>query len=143
MEKVFEFISPKAEYTADATVITCIDKRFYSARKAFIKALKLKNPDVVEIAGAIKDITHGSEEEAAFVLKQIRISTKLHHSRRVILLPHRDCGAYGGSEELGDQATEYKVQADEIAKATLIIQKAFPEVSVESYFLDFDGAHRA
>jgi carbonic anhydrase len=34
-----------------------------------------------------------------FVLEQIRKSIRLHGTRRVILMVHSDCGAYGGLAE--------------------------------------------
>jgi carbonic anhydrase len=143
MEKVFNFISSKDEYVADACIITCFDNRIYKVRKAFAKKLGLKHPDVVELAGGIKVITQGNEEKRELALDQIRTSKALHHADRVILMPHRDCGAYGGSEKFGDQQAEYAFQANEMEKATAIIKKAFPAMNVESYLLDFDGVHRA
>ena len=142
MQQIFSFNSPQDHYTADAIIITCYDNRIFNVRKAFVRDhLKLERPDVVEVAGGIKNITQGNDAERALMLEQIRIAMTLHHAKRVILMPHRDCGAYGGSKQFANAEAEYEFHAGEMAKAMEIIKKAFPDIAVEGYLLDFDGVH--
>ncbi|HVM77271.1 MAG TPA: carbonic anhydrase [Candidatus Paceibacterota bacterium] len=143
MEKVFEFDSSPDHHPAEAVIITCFDNRIYKVRKAFVKQLGFKHPDVVEVAGGIKAITQGSDAERKFIFEQIRISIALHHARKIVLMPHRDCGAYGGSKNFITQEAEYAFQSEEMEKAAGLLKKEFPGMPVESYLLDFDGAHRA
>ena len=55
------------------------------------------NSDPIKIAGGAKVLASPEREaDREFVLDQIRKSMRLHGTRRVILMVHSDCGAYGG-----------------------------------------------
>jgi hypothetical protein len=74
------------------------------------------------------------------VLKQIRISMALHQTRRVVLMLHSDCGAYGGLAAFGDDArVEAEKQGDQLRKAAAALRVVFPELQVDCYFVDFEG----
>jgi carbonic anhydrase len=100
MEKVFSFDSPHEYYTADACVVWCFDDRFYKLLKAFGKSKGAKHIDLVKVAGGAKALgvpTNGPSPDRAardFLLAQIKTSIRLHGTKRIILMTHRDCGAY-------------------------------------------------
>jgi hypothetical protein len=74
------------------------------------------------------------------VLDQIRTSMRLHRTTRVILMLHSDCGAYGGLEAFGgDAAAERENHRSEMRKAREVLRAALPELTVEGYYVDFEG----
>ena len=97
MKKVFHFDAPRDKYHCDAAILWCFDNRFELGFRKFLKRIGVMNSDPIKIAGGAKCLAspdHESDRE--FVLEQIRKSMKLHGTRRVILMVHSDCGAYGG-----------------------------------------------
>jgi carbonic anhydrase len=70
---------------------------------------------------------------------------RLHGTRRVILMVHSDCGAYGGLAEGfgGDARAEAAHHLVELQRAAEILRKVIPEVEVDAYFVDFEGVWAA
>ena len=61
-------------------------------------------------------------------------------TRRVILMLHSDCGAYGGLSSFdNDPAAERLHHRTEFERATAFLTEAVPGVQVECYFVDFEG----
>lgn len=141
MHKRFHFDSPAGHYRADAAVVWCFDDRMTLVVQKFLKRIGAARADSVRIAGGAMALASPKDEfEQKYVLDQLALSQKLHHARRVILIAHRDCGAYGGSARFrGDAEAEAAFHSAELAKAGDVIRRALPDVSVECYFADFDG----
>jgi len=141
MIKRFHFDSPAEVYRADAAVVWCFDDRITLVVQKFLKRIGAPRVDTVRIAGgamALASPKSGFEQD--FVIEQLRLSRKLHQTERVILIAHRDCGAYGGSARFpGDADAEAAFHGAEMARAAGVIGSALPELSVECYFADFDG----
>ncbi len=120
-------------------VLSCIDYRFWPQALPLLRD-KYGDFDLIEIAGSSKNLTSPLEEEdRTALLENIRISMKLHNSQKIILTNHIDCGAYGGSKEFGSSKEEIKFHGNELAKAKEIIQKSFPQLSIETELLILDN----
>ena len=141
MRKVFHFDSPREKYHCDAAVVWCFDNRFELAFQKFLKRAGVFNCDPIKMAGGAKCLASPENEtERAFVLEQIRKSMRLHGTSRVVLMLHSDCGAYGGLKAFHDDSrAEAENAARELALATGSLLAAIPGVSVECYFVDFEG----
>jgi hypothetical protein len=141
MRKRFHLDSPREHYQADAAVVWCFDDRMTLVVQKFLKKLGALQADSVRVAGGAKGLASPNGEfEQNYLLEQLRISRKLHRAERVILIAHRDCGAYGGSARFaGDAGAEVSFHAAELARAANLIQTSLPGTSVERYFADFDG----
>ena len=97
MKKVFHFDAPREKYHCDAAILWCFDNRFELGFRKFLKRLGVMYSDPIKIAGGAKCMASPDHEtDREFVLEQIRKSMRLHGTRRVILMLHSDCGAYGG-----------------------------------------------
>ena len=142
MKKVFHFNAPREKYLCDAAILWCFDNRFELGFHKFLKRIGVVHPDPIKIAGGAKCMAspeHESERE--FVLEQIRKSMRLHGTRRVILMVHSDCGAYGGlaGSFQGDSRAEAIHHEQELQRAAAHLYEAIPGLQVQGYFVDFDG----
>ena len=138
MEKIVSFKSDKDHYKADACVVWCFDDRFSQLlEKAKIK-LSLKKIDQVEIAGGAKELTNPGIR-ADFILDQIDKSIKLHYTPLIVLMVHKDCGAYVKF----DVSDENEFFSDQLMRAKNVVEKFLKEKSysadVKIYLADFDG----
>lgn len=146
MKKVFHFDAPREKYHCDAAILWCFDNRFEMGFRKFLKRIGVMNSDPIKIAGGAKCMAspeHESDRE--FVLEQIRKSMRLHGTRRVILMLHSDCGAYGGLAGGfgGDAIAEAAHHERELQRAGANLRNAIPGVEVQGYFVDFDGIWEA
>jgi carbonic anhydrase len=141
-EPFVKFESSKEHYTADACVVWCFDDRFYKLLKAFGKQEGLGHIDLVKIGGGAKALAGDASPDRDFVLNQIKTSSRLHGTKRVILMLHRDCGAYGGSKNFASADAEKGALAQQLAITHDFVKKQIPELSVEAYFADFDGLYK-
>jgi len=142
MKKVFHFESSRERYQCDAAILWCFDNRFDLAFRKFLKRIGINNSDPIKIAGGAKCLaTPELETEREFVLEQIRKSMNLHGTRRVILMVHSDCGAYGGLAGGfgGNAQAEAAHHQRELALAAVNLLKAIPGIEVQGYFVDFEG----
>ena len=142
VKKVFHFVSSRERYQCDAAILWCFDNRFDLGFRKFLKRIGVTNSDPIKIAGGAKSLASPElETDREFVLEQIRKSMNLHGTKRVILMVHSDCGAYGGLAGgfAGDAQAEAVHHEKELARAAANLVKAIPGLEVQGYFVDFDG----
>jgi hypothetical protein len=142
MKKIFHFDAPRERYVCDAAIVWCFDNRFDVGFRKFLKRIGVMRSDPIKVAGGAKclaDANHPAEQD--FVLDQIRKSMRLHGTRRVILMVHSDCGAYGGLAEgfNGDALAERMHHRADLDRAKHFLAEAIPELEILSYFVDFEG----
>jgi carbonic anhydrase len=114
-----------AKHITDAVVVHCIDFRFQKYLDPWLQEhLGHDKYDRVSLAGGVFDFE--------YVMKQVEISDRLHKIKKVILLNHEDCGAYG-------EAGNYKRHKDDLEKAEKRLEKEFSHLKVETYYLHLDG----
>ena len=112
-----------AAHTCEAVVVHCIDFRFQHYLNDWLtQRFGIKTYDRVSWAGGVK--------EFFYIQNQIEISKRLHNIKRVILINHEDCGAYGpaGTKERHTSDLAY---AEQVVKHL--------HVEVEKYYLHLDG----
>lgn len=143
MRKIFHFDSPREQYHCDASVVSCFDNRFEAVNRKLLKRIGVVQPDPIRIAGGAKSLASPDEEfYRTFVVEQIRKSIRLHNTKRTLLILHSDCGAYGGLEARfgGDIQAEFLHHRAELRLATSYLKDAIPDLLVQSFFLNFEGA---
>jgi carbonic anhydrase len=145
MQKVFHFESPREKYQCDAAIVWCFDNRFELAFRKFLKRVGIVFADPIKVAGGAKCLSSpGRDGDREFVLDQIRSSIRLHGTRRVVLMVHSDCGAYGGLAAFGDDPqAEARHHRDELHMAAAVLSNAIPDIRVDGYFVDFEGVWEA
>jgi hypothetical protein len=68
------------------------------------------------------------------------MSVHLHQTKRVLVMSHSDCATYGGLARFkGDQTAEADHHRSELLRAGELLTSTFPDISVEPYFVKFDG----
>lgn len=108
-----------------AVAVTCIDYRFQGYIDKWLKDhFRPGTFDRVALAGGIKNID--------IVLEQVGISHRLHHIKKVVLINHEDCGAYGQESTLEKHSEDLKI-------ARTRINEIYPDLIVETYYLHLDG----
>jgi hypothetical protein len=142
VKKVFHFDSPRERYSCDAAVLWCFDNRFDLGFRKFLRRIGVVCSDPIKVAGGAKSLASPElETDREFVLEQIRKSMRLHDTKRVILMVHSDCGAYGGLAEGfgGDAKAEAAHHQRELALAAANLAKAIPGIKIQACFVDFEG----
>ncbi|MFO3797985.1 MAG: carbonic anhydrase [Anaerolineales bacterium] len=108
-----------------ALVVHCIDFRLQKYLDPWLlERFGYDHFDRVSLAGGVFDFYA--------VLRQIEISDRLHHIKKVVLINHEDCGAYG-------QEDSYARHKADLEEAKRKIEALFPHLDVETYYLHLDG----
>ena len=141
MRKIFHFDSPAAPYVADAAVLCCFDHRIGTAVRKFLKKQAIERADMIVVAGGAKTLASPRNDfEQDFILEQVRMSIRLHQTKRVMVMSHSDCATYGGLAHFkGDRDAEADHHRAELLRAGELLTANFPNISVEPYFVKFDG----
>lgn len=114
-----------SDHHCEAIVVTCIDFRLQDYINKWISEnFPVKSFDRVAIAGGVFDLD--------YVLKQVGISKRLHCIKKVVLINHEDCGAYG-------EAGTAEKHAQDLKNAAAKIKEQYPDLEVEACYLHLDG----
>lgn len=140
MKKVISCFLSDGHYVADACIVGCFDDRFTPALREFASARGLERFDLVRVAGGAKCLASpANESEREFLLKQIETSLRLHNAKRVVLMNHCDCGAYGGKKAFGDAVKEMAAHQAELASAKAVLESRLAlQVPIDLCFVDFE-----
>lgn len=117
----------KKEHYCEAVVLACMDFRFWAETAQFVEeVLGIWPFDFPKIPGGTKEL--GVEFLAA---RCIQVAVDLHQAKKVVLVHHEDCGAYGGSNEFaGDSKAEQQFHEDELWKAKEALSVSYPHLEV-------------
>ncbi|HEY4694875.1 MAG TPA: carbonic anhydrase [Candidatus Nanoarchaeia archaeon] len=112
----------------EALVIRCIDYRFVTQSREFKEAKGWINQyDLLTFPGASKNIHH--------LFDAIEISNRLHQPKKIVIMDHEDCGAFGEDDSFEDHRRSLK-------KAEKLLNVVFPEIPVELYYVKFSGVEK-
>ncbi len=128
-------------YRAQAVIVWCYDHRAWEALQNFLVSAGITDFDLVSVAGGAKGLASPAQEsDKEFLLNQLTTSARLHHTQRVILMNHVDCGGYGGSEACGGAGEkEINFHKSELEKAATEVRKVLPDLPVEKVLVTFEG----
>lgn len=98
------------EHECPLAIIKCVDFRFRESDQEFVtKGLGYDHYDLYAWPGAAKDVLNGNGFKKSFAEKVVAVSKNLHHVKKLLLLWHHDCGAYGGVKNFSSVAAEEEV----------------------------------
>lgn len=129
----------------EALLLSCIDYRLANETEAYMSGKGLRDKyDHVILAGASLGATNTVYPNwGQTFLEHVDVAIKLHNIHKVIILDHRDCGAYrvflkqDGVEK--DRAKENKVHLEQMNALAETIQKKYPQLEVELAIIDLEG----
>ncbi len=127
-------INPEtARSDCDTLAITCIDYRYAIANQEFInETLGLKdNYDHISIPGGIYNLVNPETRELLF--SKFALSVKLHLINRVVIISHKDCGAYGGSASFGSEIAENENLCVDLRNARALLIEKYPTLEVNLF----------
>jgi len=126
-------------HSCEAVVLTCIDFRFWKETVEFVEksppagGLGIKTFDFPSLPGSAKAINESNGTDLA--MSCISVPCDLHHAKKIIIINHEDCGAYGGSSRFnGDSEAEQKFHEEELKKAKEKISAKYPDKEVVLVF---------
>ena len=135
----------RAAEGTDALLLSCIDYRLTDATTRYMDGRGLGDKyDHVTLAGA----SLGAETSKypawhTTFWEHLEIAIDLHHVHEVLLLDHRDCGAYKlilGKDFSKDPKAEFEIHAKELRKLKASIGKRHPGLGVELLLMALDGS---
>lgn len=116
------------EHECPLAVIKCVDFRFRESDQEFVeKHLGYKNFDLYAWPGSAKDVLKNNGFKVSFTEKIVAVSKNLHHVKKLLLLWHWDCGAYGGSQGFTDAAEEERVYMRDLQTVKDMLSKDLPD----------------
>ncbi len=119
--------------------IYCLDPRFRTQHEQFIsKELGLKEFDQYVFPGGPKALVDDTMRNIFLGAIQ-NVSVNLHHIEKIILIAHRDCGAYGGSKAFTDAEAEKETQMKDLKTARNILMEKFPAINVKLFYAEIIG----
>ena len=136
----------RAAGDVEAVVLSCMDYRLMDDVGVYMDKRGLKeNYDHLILAGAsLGAVTTKYPEWGNTFRDHLGLAIKLHHIKRVIVIDHRDCGAYRlilGKDLHGDE--EKNAHAIELKRLATQIHAAHPSLAIETYLMDLDGSVNA
>lgn len=131
-------------------LLTCIDLRYPAVifRKLEPKFHKLYDHVCLAGAGLAPVIDFGADRKPHWqqtFLEHVAISVALHSITRVVVMDHRDCGAYRKFGLLtkadNGSAKEDRVHQQQCRRLSTLLQKEFPDLSLDYMLLDIEPEH--
>lgn len=135
----------RESHDAEVLLVTCIDFRFIQKVMKHIDCAGLTGKfDYVIIAGAelgpVVDFPQDPKPHwQKFFLDHLALSKRLHNIKRVLVLGHRDCGAYREFELLPkdpDPHTEYECHVAQAKKFEELVKDFDCKLEVQWCLLD-------
>ena len=135
---------PRAAGRTEALLLSCMDFRLMDEIERYMRGRGLRDKyDHVILAGAsLGAITEEYPAWNQTFWEHLDIAIKLHNIREVIVMDHRDCGAYKvilGAEHTKDPKVERDTHATHLKKLKGMINEKHPKLEVEMLLMDLDG----
>lgn len=128
----------------DALLLTCMDFRLMDDIERYMTGRGLRDKyDHVVLAGAsLGAITDKYPAWNKTFWEHLDIAIQLHNIHQVIVMDHRDCGAYKvilGPEHSKDPELEKTTHAAQLGRLRALISGKYPKLKVETLLMGLDG----
>jgi hypothetical protein len=130
---------------AQALVLNCMDFRLVDEGVQYFNARGLRNNyDQVILAGAsVGALGKIGPEWAATFWKHVETAKALHHIEKLIVVDHRDCGAYKivfGADSIADKDIETALHRSQMILLREELKQRHPELGFEGALMSLNGA---
>jgi carbonic anhydrase len=138
----------RAAATTDALLLSCMDYRLMDDVERYMSGRGLRDKyDHVILAGAsLGAVTDKYPAWNQTFWEHLDIAIKLHDIKTVIVMDHRDCGAYKvilGADSVKDAKTEKDTHAVRLKQLKSAVNKKHPTLAVETLIMSLDGKAEA
>ncbi len=128
----------------DVLLLSCMDYRLMDELAAYMDGRGLKDGyDHVVLAGAsLGALTDKRPDWGRTFFQHVDVAIQLHHTRKVIVIDHKDCGAYReflGAAAVSTPARELEEHTHYLKRLRAVILKRHPTLEVELGLMDLDG----
>ena len=128
----------------EALLLSCMDFRLMDEIERYMSGRGLRDKyDQVILAGAsLGAVTDEYPAWNQTFWEHLDIAIKLHNIHEVIVMDHRDCGAYKiilGTEHTKDPNVERDTHAAHLKKLKGMINEKYPKLEVETLLMTLDG----
>ena len=128
----------------DALLLNCMDYRLTEATtKYMVQHGMAEKYDQVVMAGAA--LAAKNDKFPAWgttFWDHVQVALDLHHIHKVVIMDHRDCGAYKvilGKDFAKDPKDEFEVHAKHMRAVRDDVKKKYPQLEVELLLMALDG----
>jgi carbonic anhydrase len=134
----------RAAGKADVLLLSCMDYRLIDETERYMSSRGLRDKyDHVILAGAsLGALTDKYPAWNKTFWEHLDIAIQLHHIHKVIVIDHRDCGAYKvifGEDFSIDPAKETAIHSDNLKKLHKQIREKYPVLEIELLLMNLDG----
>src|SRR5438270_30997 len=128
----------------DALLLNCIDYRLTAATTQFMGKHGLAGKyDQIVLAGAALGAKNDKFPAwGTTFMDHVQVALDLHNIHKVVVMDHRDCGAYKvilGKDLAADPKEELAVHAKQMQALKADIAKKHPKLEVELLLMGLDG----
>jgi carbonic anhydrase len=128
----------------EALVLSCMDYRLIDDVESFMAGRGMRGKyDHVVLAGAsLGAVTEKFPAWNQTFWEHLGIAIKLHHIHSVIIVDHRDCGAYKvilGADHAKTREAETNAHAEQLAQLKKAILEKHPDLKVETHLMSLNG----
>ena len=136
--------APAASHGTEALLLSCMDYRLIDDTVKYMDGRGLTNKyDHVILAGAaLGALTDQFKAWNKTFWEHLKVSIDLHHIKKVILMDHRDCGAYKvilHADFSKDPLLEARIHGKFLRELATVIHKRYPQLDVELLLMNLDG----
>ncbi|KAA0679288.1 carbonic anhydrase [Roseomonas genomospecies 6] len=138
-------VPARAGSNVEALLLSCMDYRLVDDTARYMDGRGLTdNYDHVVLAGAsLGALTDRKKAWGEAFWDHVAVARQLHRIKRVMVLDHRDCGAYRvflGPDVASDPGKETAVHAAQLRALGTEIKARHPDLEVELLLMALDGS---
>jgi hypothetical protein len=136
--------SARAGGHAEVLLLSCMDYRLLDEIVHYMDGRGLTDKyDHVILAGAsLGALVDTKPEWGATFWNHVEVAKDLHHITKVMIIDHRDCGAYKvfiGPDTAKDRETETQYHTEQLRKLAAALAARHSDLSVELLLMSLDG----
>lgn len=132
-------ISPGTELGCENLVLMCMDFRFHRRLADVLGFAGYRDFDLLALPGSSKAIRE--QATRGIILESIATAIAVHGVKRVLIVDHVDCRAYGGSEACSDSDAETRMHESALREAAGVVKERFRDLEVIPIYAAWDYAY--
>lgn len=128
----------------EALLLSCMDFRLMDDVERYMagRGLRDKYDHIVLAGAALGAVTDRYPAWNKTFWDHVGLAVDLHHIHKVIVMDHRDCGAYKvilGEDFAKNPAKEKNVHSEKLKQLATLIKTQHPKLEVELLLMSLDG----